>query len=151
MNEPKLINFEFSDEKIFAKICSEVIDPQFLAQYVQTPASGAVVNFLGNVRNIDDRREVVKLEYEVHPSALDVLISLSQKTILDFPIHKLAVVHRYGSLEIGECAFAVSISSQNRSAAFGAITSFIDAVKEEIPVWKHQFFSDGTDEWVGSA
>jgi len=151
MNEPKPNDFEFSDENIFAQVTPQVINPNFLAQFVQTPASGAVVNFAGNVRNIDVRREVVKLEYEVHPSALSVLISLSQKTILDFPIHKLAVVHRYGSLAIGECAFAVSISSQHRSAAFDAITTFIDAVKEEIPVWKHQFFSDGIDEWVGSA
>ncbi|MFB9234594.1 molybdenum cofactor biosynthesis protein MoaE [Plantactinospora siamensis] len=110
--------------------------------------SGAVVSFQGVVRDHDHGRGVTRLEYEGHPSALDVLRAVAAEIAGDDAVHAVAVSHRVGPLDIGDVALAAAVSTAHRAAAFAACARLVDEVKARLPVWKHQIFADGTDEWV---
>jgi molybdopterin synthase catalytic subunit len=66
-------------------------------------------------------------------------------------VRAVAVSHRIGALQIGEAALVAAVAADHRQAAFDTCVKLVDAIKARLPVWKHQFFADGTDEWVGSA
>lgn len=118
---------------------------------VDDPAAGATVSFSGVVRNHDAGRAVTALEYQVHPSAAAVVAEVAAE-IADRPgIIAVAVTHRYGLLGIGDVALAAAVSAAHRREAFEACSLLVDEVKKRIPIWKRQVFTDGTDEWVGSA
>ena len=68
----------------------------------------------------------------------------------DFPVRAMAAVHRVGDLAIGDLAVVVAVSCPHRSEAFAACRRLIDDLKREVPIWKHQHFTDGTEEWVGA-
>ncbi|MBY0442896.1 MAG: molybdenum cofactor biosynthesis protein MoaE [Mycobacteriaceae bacterium] len=115
-------------------------------------AAGAVVGFVGMVRDHDDGRRVLRLEYCAHPSAGEVIADVvAQITEESSGVRGVAASHRIGVLEIGEAALVVAVAADHRAGAFRACAALVDAIKERLPVWKHQFFADGTDEWVGSA
>ena len=134
-----------------AVVTHDPIDVEGLRAAAANSASGAVVVFCGDVRNHDDGRTVLRLDYEAHPTAQDVLTRCAQ-TIAERPeVQHLAMVHRYGPLEIGDTALAVVVASAHRDAAFQLCAEAVNLVKAELPMWKHQFFADGTDEWVNSA
>ena len=122
-----------------------------LFKLVADARSGAVVTFSGEVRNHDHGKEVLSLTYEIHPSAPDLIKSITQGVINDFDIEKVAVAHRFGDIAIGETAFAVAVSAAHREAAFEACSAIVNSVKEKLPIWKYQKFADGTDEWVNCA
>lgn len=110
--------------------------------------AGAVVSFAGIVRDHDHGRGVLRLEYEGHPSALDVLRAVAEEIAADPDVIAIAVSHRVGPLEVGDIALAAAVSTAHRAAAFAACARLVDRVKEKLPIWKHQIFADGTDEWV---
>jgi molybdopterin synthase catalytic subunit len=113
--------------------------------------SGAVVAFSGVVRNHDDGRSVVELEYEAHPSAADVLQQLADEVALRHPaVSMMRMAHRIGLLQIGDCALYAEVCSPHRAEAFAACADLVESVKASLPVWKRQVFPDGTDEWVNS-
>ncbi|MCB1265098.1 MAG: molybdenum cofactor biosynthesis protein MoaE [Mycobacterium sp.] len=115
-------------------------------------AAGAVVGFAGVVRDHDGGREVVRLEYSAHPHAEQVLFEvLAEVAATASGVRAIAASHRVGPLGIGEAALVVAVSADHRAAAFQACARLVDTVKERLPVWKHQFFADGTDEWVNCA
>ena len=118
---------------------------------VADPSAGAVVSFSGDVRDHDHGRSVERLEYEGHPSAAGVIAEVAKEVAARHDVIALAVVHRVGPLGIGESALIASVSAAHRSAAFSACADLVDLTKERLPVWKHQVFSDGTDEWVNCA
>ena len=115
-------------------------------------AAGAVVGFAGVVRDHDGGRGVVRLEYSAHPSAeqtlAEVLAEIGGRAA---GVRAIAASHRVGTLQIGDAALVAAVSADHRGAAFETCARLVDAVKERLPVWKHQFFADGTDEWVNSA
>lgn len=113
--------------------------------------AGAVVTFSGNVRNHDHGREVVRLTYEGHPSAARVLAEVADEIAAKFDLISLAVSHRIGDLAIGDAALVAAVASAHRDEAFRACAALVDLTKEKLPVWKHQIFADGTDEWVNCA
>jgi molybdopterin synthase catalytic subunit len=115
---------------------------------VADPRAGAVVSFAGIVRDHDHGRGVVRLEYEGHPSALDVLRAVAEEIAADPDVIAIAVSHRVGPLEVGDVALAAAVATAHRAAAFAACARLVDRVKEKLPIWKHQIFADGTDEWV---
>jgi len=115
---------------------------------VVDPRAGAVVSFAGVVRDHDHGRGVVRLEYEGHPSALDVLRAVAEEIAADPDVIAIAVSHRVGPLDVGDVALAAAVSTAHRAAAFAACARLVDRVKEKLPIWKHQIFADGTDEWV---
>ena len=136
-------------DKVF--VTDKVISAAHLATLVQSKKSGAVVTFSGDVRNHDGDKDVSALTYEIHPSAQDVLKSIVSEVSARFAINDVSVAHRYGDIAIGECAFAVAVSADHREAAFEACRALVATVKEKLPIWKHQVFADGSDQWVNFA
>ncbi len=113
--------------------------------------AGALVSFSGNVRDHDHGRTVASLTYEGHPSAKSVLDEVAREIDARFELVSLAVAHRVGDLAIGDAALVAVVASAHRGEAFAACQALVDLTKERLPVWKHQVFSDGTDEWVNCA
>jgi molybdopterin synthase catalytic subunit len=115
-------------------------------------AAGAVVGFAGVVRNHDGGREVVRLEYSAHPHAEQVLFEALAEVAAAAPgVRAIAASHRIGPLQIGDAALVVAVAADHRAAAFEICARLVDTIKERLPVWKHQFFADGSDEWVNCA
>ncbi len=106
----------------------------------------------GVVRDHDTGRRVVRLEYSAHPLAEQTLAEVLAEVVLDATgVHAVAASHRVGTLQIGDAALVAAVAADHRRAAFETCSRLVDAVKQRLPVWKHQFFADGTDEWVNSA
>ena len=118
---------------------------------VADPAAGGIGLFAGTVRADDHGREVTALSYSAHPSAAAELRKVAEKVAGDFPVCGLAAVHRVGDLVIGDLAVVVAVSCPHRAEAIGGCRALIDEIKKSVPIWKHQFFADGSDEWVGCA
>lgn len=118
---------------------------------VHERAAGAVVGFVGAIRDHDGGRQVRKLEYSAHPSAADVIAEVVADVCANsVGVRAVAASHRIGPLHIGDAALVVAVAADHRQAAFETCAHMVDAIKARLPVWKHQFFADGTDEWVGS-
>lgn len=128
-----------------------VLSLSHLISQVEATEAGAIATFSGNVRSLDHGKQVSKLSYEVHPSTETVLNEVVRKVIAGHSIIGVAVAHRYGEIPIGESAFLVAVSAPHRAEAFTACMDLVDEVKAQIPIWKHQIFTDGTDEWVNCA
>ena len=115
---------------------------------VQDPAAGGIGVFVGVVRDHDNAKDVDGLEYSAHPSAVDELRRVCEQVLSD-EVSKVAAVHRVGSLQVGDLAVVVAVSAPHRGAALDACHRLIDDLKVTVPIWKHQSFADGSDEWVG--
>jgi len=117
---------------------------------VADPAAGGIALFAGAVRDSDQDRGVTGLSYSAHPSAGDELRRVATEIAEKFPAIGVAAVHRVGDLAIGDLAVVVAVSCPHRAEAFDACRELIDVLKATVPIWKHQRFTDGTAEWVGS-
>lgn len=121
---------------------------------VEEDGAGGVTVFVGRVRDHDragDRdKEVVGLDYSAHPTALTTMQAVCARVAASHPVHGVAAVHRVGSLAIGDLAVVVAAAAAHRDQAFDASRDLIDTLKAEVPIWKHQRFADGSEEWVGS-
>jgi molybdopterin synthase catalytic subunit len=113
-------------------------------------ASGGLTLFVGRVRDHDDGKGVLGLDYTAHPSALERLGEVCRRVAEEYDVHGVAAVHRVGTLAIGDVAVVVATTSSHRGTSFDASRALIDTLKAEVPIWKHQRFSDGSEEWVGS-
>ncbi|MEU0131484.1 MULTISPECIES: molybdenum cofactor biosynthesis protein MoaE [unclassified Streptomyces] len=113
-------------------------------------AAGGTALFVGTVRDHDGGEDVGSLGYSCHPTAVDELRRVAEKVVAEFPVRALAAVHRVGELGVGDLAVVVAVSCAHRGEAFEACRKLIDDLKHEVPIWKHQRFSDGTEEWVGA-
>lgn len=122
-----------------------------LRAQVADPRAGATVLFTGDVRDNDHGRRVMSLTYEAHPSAEDVLQVIAAEVASEFDLVAVAVAHRHGPIAIGEAALVAAASARHRQQAFDGCVALVERTKERIPIWKHQVFDDGTDEWVNCA
>jgi molybdopterin synthase catalytic subunit len=113
-------------------------------------AVGGIDVFVGTVRDHDHDQGVTGLEYTAHPTALDRLRDVVQGVADKYDVLAVAAVHRVGALAIGDAAVIVATAAAHRGEAFDASRALIDELKDTVPIWKHQLFSDGTDEWVGT-
>lgn len=121
-------------------------------ELVSHQSAGAIVGFVGMIRDHDGGRRVVRLEYSSHPSAEQVMAEVvADVADRSDGVRAIAASHRIGVLHIGEAALVAAVAADHRQAAFIACTHLVDAIKARLPVWKRQFFDDGTEEWVGSA
>lgn len=120
---------------------------------VSDAAVGGTVVFVGAVRDHDGPQGAEKgvraLEYSAHPSALSELAAVADVVTEAFPGVRLAAHHRVGRLEIGDLAVVVAAGAAHREEAFAAARRLIDDLKAKVPIWKHQIFDDGSEEWVG--
>ena len=112
--------------------------------------SGGLALFIGQVRDHDSGHDVAALDYSAHPSALDRLRAVCARVAEDHDVRGVAAVHRVGALQVGDLAVVVATTAAHRGDAFEASRALIDTLKAEVPIWKHQVFSDGNEEWVGT-
>jgi molybdopterin synthase catalytic subunit len=130
------------DDKI--ELVREAIDAAALAQFVRGEPDGAVVTFDGFVRNQSHGRATRYLEYEAYePMALGKMKEIAAQVHQQFRIHRVAMAHRLGRLEIGETSVFIAVSAPHRGAAFDACRFAIDTLKKTVPIWKKEYFADG--------
>jgi molybdopterin synthase catalytic subunit len=134
-----------------AQVGIEAIEAEELRQLVADPAAGACVVFTGDVRDNDHGRVVTALTYEAHPSAQDALREVALEVTQSHDVIAVAVAHRHGPIPIGESALIAAASARHRQQAFEACVALVELTKQRIPIWKHQIFDDGTEEWVNCA
>ena len=113
-------------------------------------SAGGLVLFVGRVRDHDHGQGVTGLSYSAHPSALERLREVCERVAREYDVTGVAAVHRVGDLAIGDLAVVVATTAGHRGSSFEASRALIDTLKAEVPIWKHQRFTDGSDEWVGS-
>ncbi|MEU4243033.1 molybdenum cofactor biosynthesis protein MoaE [Actinoplanes sp. NPDC026619] len=133
---------------VIAEVVDETLDLAAHEQAVSEARAGAVVTFQGVVRDHDHGRGVTLLEYEGHPSAAAIIKEVAAEIAADPDVYAVAVSHRVGTLKIGDVALVVAVSTAHRKAAFAACARAVDEVKDRLPIWKRQVFTDGTEEWV---
>jgi MoaE-MoaD fusion protein len=132
----------------FFQIVRSPIQLESLIQQLSLPEDGAVVSFLGTVRNNALGRRTRHLEYEgFEPMALKKLMEIGQAIHQQWEVNRIGIVHRLGRLEIGEISVAIVICAPHREAAFDACRFAIDTLKMIVPIWKKEFFMDG-EVWV---
>ncbi|MFE4545221.1 molybdenum cofactor biosynthesis protein MoaE [Arthrobacter sp. NPDC056727] len=154
---------EASFEVVHAVLSTEPISVDQAIAAVESDTAGAVVSFSGVVRNHDGGKPVDRLSYSAHPTARKVLDDVVAKLVAeqaeaagpegsDFgnPPIRIWVAHRVGPLEIGDPALVCAVAAAHRGQAFAVCSELVDRVKAQVPIWKEQFFSDGTVEWVGA-
>lgn len=136
---------------VLAGVSAEEISAADLREAVWGPSRGAVVTFDGVVRDHDTpgRGVVTLLDYEAHPAADDVVRRVVADVAAASSASAVAVLHRVGPLVVGDCALAVAVAAAHRGDAFATCAALVDEVKARLPVWKHQHFADGSEEWVG--
>ena len=129
---------------------SEPLSVDEVLAAVRDPSAGGVVVFCGAVRDHDEARVVVQLEYTAHPSVDAELKRVADSVAAAHDVVALAAVHRVGELEVGDLAVVVAASAAHRAEAFAAARALIDELKATVPIWKRQRFADGAEEWVGA-
>ncbi len=122
------------------------LDEVFAA--VRDPAAGGIALFVGTVRAVDEEQTVDQLSYSSHPTAVDRLRDVAARIADECDVVALAAVHRVGDLAVGDLAVVVAASAAHRAQAFEAGRRLIDEIKTEVPVWKHQTYTDGDAVWV---
>ncbi|MBV8542465.1 MAG: molybdenum cofactor biosynthesis protein MoaE [Pseudonocardiales bacterium] len=138
-----------TDIVLRAVVTEDPLDVEEHARLVARSSAGAVVSFSGVVRDHDAGRGVRGLEYSSHPRAGDVITRVAAQIAAAHPeVLGLAVSHRIGALAIGDSALACAVSAAHRGVAFAACAALVDEVKLQLPIWKRQEFSDGSQEWV---
>lgn len=131
------------------RLTHDAIDYSALAECVRSPRCGAVVLFLGTVRDLTGEHVTAFLEYEAYgPMAERKLAEIEAEVRRRWPVGDVALVHRLGRLDVSAVSVAVAVSCPHRAEAFDACRYAIDALKELVPIWKKENAPDGTGEWV---
>ncbi|MEZ6067986.1 MAG: molybdenum cofactor biosynthesis protein MoaE [Planctomycetaceae bacterium] len=131
------------------RLSADPIDHARVLDEVRTSAAGAVVLFLGTVREFTGDVQTVRMEYDAYTDmAVAKLWELARETRARWPVAKISVQHRTGLLELGEVSVAVAVSSAHRQDAFEAGRHLIDRLKEVVPIWKKEHFPDGSTDWI---
>jgi molybdopterin synthase catalytic subunit len=128
------------------------IDHTALTESVRRGSCGAVVTFLGTVRDLTGDEVTVALDYEAYgPMAEKKMAEIEADTRARWPVGEIAMVHRLGHLKVGEISVAVAVSCPHRGQAFDACRHAIDRLKELVPIWKKENWADGRTQWVHPA
>jgi molybdopterin synthase catalytic subunit len=133
-----------------ARVTDEPLSVDDLLGAVRHPGAGAVVLFVGTVRDHDEGRPgVVELGYSAHPDAAARLQDIVGKVAGRPGLRAVAAEHRTGSLAVGDVAVVCAVAGDHRAEAFEACRDLIEELKETVPIWKRQAFQDGDAQWVG--
>ncbi|KQN86115.1 molybdenum cofactor biosynthesis protein MoaE [Arthrobacter sp. Leaf69] len=154
-----------------AVLSAEPISVDQAIAAVESDTAGAVVSFSGVVRNHDGGKPVRRLSYSAHPTAHQVMADVVAQLVAEQaaggvtgsesgepggtgsgtaqPV-RIWAAHRIGMLEIGDPALVCAVSAAHRGQAFAVCSELVDRIKAQVPIWKEQFFTDGTVEWVGA-
>jgi molybdopterin synthase catalytic subunit len=144
-------------EVVHAVLSAEPISVEQAIAAVESDTAGAVVSFSGVVRNHDGGKAVERLSYSAHPTAHQVMADVVAALVAEHsegssgaqPV-RIWAAHRIGMLEIGDPALVCAVSAAHRGQAFAVCSELVDRIKDQVPIWKEQFFADGTVEWVGA-
>ena len=137
-----------TESRPLCKVTNDAIDTQELIDAVQTPADGAVCVFYGVVREDSRNKKVRFLEYDAYPEMAEKKMrDILEEVRAKWPEQRAAIVHRVGTLGIGEASVVIAVGSPHRGESFDACRYVIDRVKQEVPIWKKEVFTDG-EEWV---
>jgi MoaE-MoaD fusion protein len=140
--------FRRSVEDNVFRLIREPIDIRKVADSVQKPEDGAVIVFEGVVRNHSQDKPVRFLEYDAYESmALKKIEEIGSRAKSEYAIRDIAIVHRLGHMEVGECSIVIAVASAHRGPAFDACRFAIDTIKEIVPIWKKEFYEDG-EIWI---
>lgn len=134
-----------------AYLTSDRIDLGPLLESVQSPARGGIVSFLGTVRDHHGGRAVLRLDYSAYVTMAEAEVARIVAEAESRWDVGVAVQHRIGQLEIGDVAVAIAVASGHRDEAFVACRYVIEELKRRVPIWKKEYFADGTVSWVGAA
>ena len=157
---------------VHAVLSAEPISVDQAIAAVESDTAGAVVSFSGVVRNHDGGKPVQRLSYSAHPTAHQVMADVVAQLVAEQaaggeiggtgtgtgaetgsgtaqPV-RIWAAHRIGMLEIGDPALVCAVSAAHRGQAFAVCSELVDRIKAQVPIWKEQFFTDGTVEWVGA-
>jgi molybdopterin synthase catalytic subunit len=130
------------------RLIREPINIQQITESIQRPEDGAIVVFDGVVRNNSKNKAVRFLEYDAYEAmALKKLEEIGLRAKSEFEIRDIAIVHRLGHMEVGECSIVIAVASAHRGPAFDACRFAIDTIKKIVPIWKKEFYEDG-EVWV---
>ncbi|MDQ0826502.1 molybdopterin synthase catalytic subunit [Arthrobacter sp. B2I5] len=158
---------EAAFEVVRAVLSADPISVDQAIAAVESDTAGAVVSFSGVVRNHDGGKAVERLSYSAHPTAHQVMADVVARLVAEQnavgeeaagetsggtagqPV-RIWAAHRIGTLEIGDPALVCAVSAAHRGQAFAVCSELVDRIKEQVPIWKEQFFADGTVEWVGA-
>lgn len=137
-------------KKTSVKISSKPLNLKECLDFVADDSCGGIVHFVGTVRNDTKGKEVTQLEFTAYkPMALKEMQKIADEALIKFDIHKIAIHHAEGLLQIGDVPVIISTSSKHRKAAFLACEFAIDTLKQTVPIWKKEFFTDG-EVWVNA-
>lgn len=134
---------------VLSDVRDEPLSVDEVLRAVQHPRCGGIALFVGVVREHDHGADVAALDYSAHPSVVDSLATVCAEVAGRHEVARVAAVHRVGHLEIGDLAVVAAVSAPHRGQAFDACRDLVDTLKATVPIWKHQLFTDGSDEWVG--
>jgi len=135
--------------KKLARITARPINHSEILRAVKDDAAGGTVLFLGTIRDRNEGKAVESLEYEVYKEMAEKrMAELETMVMKKWPIKKIAMVHRYGRLSIGEVSVAVAVSSEHRAEAFEAGKFAIDTIKRKLPLWKKEKLKSGKEAWT---
>src|SRR5688500_978429 len=153
---------ETAFEVVSAVLSAEPISVDQAIAAVESDTAGAVVSFSGVVRNHDGGKAVNRLSYSAHPTAHQVMAEVVARLAAEQTAEaqgaggaasqpvRIWAAHRIGMLDIGDPALVCAVSAAHRGQAFAVCSELVDRIKEQVPIWKEQFFTDGTVEWVGA-
>lgn len=126
------------------------LSPQSCIDFVSNDNAGGISVFIGTVRNQTKGKEVVRLDFEAYaPMAISEMRKIAEQAAEKWPVEKMAIHHRVGTLQIQEIAVVIAVATPHRKAAFEACQYAIDTLKETVPIWKKEIFQDG-EVWVAA-
>jgi molybdopterin synthase catalytic subunit len=132
------------------QLSTEPLDISHCINLVQSPECGGIDVFIGTVRSQTKGKQVVQLEFEAYERmAVKEMRKIAEEAMSKWPVHKIAVHHRTGVLQIGEVPVVIAVSAAHRDAAFDACRYIIDTLKQTVPIWKKEVFEDG-EVWVSA-
>lgn len=132
------------------RVTKDPIDLNELVRYVTDPEAGAIATFIGTTRNNNEGRKVIALDYEAYPEMAEKeLARIGYDALKQWPICRMAVVHRLGPVQIGDASVIIAVSSAHRDAAFAASRFAIEEIKKTVPIWKKEVF-EGGEVWIGT-
>lgn len=132
------------------EVTDRPLEPERWRAHVSAPDLGAVVVFSGVSRNHHKGRDVTHLYYEAYaPMAERELRTIADGLLAEFAIERCAIAHRTGDVPVGESSLVVAVGAAHRAPAFAAAAMCVDRIKRTVPIWKKEFFADGTTTWVG--
>ncbi len=131
-------------------ITDQPLDVNHITYLATSPDAGAVAVFVGTVRSKTQAKKVIRLEYEAYEAlAISEIQKLCEEAKSKWPIQKVAVSHRVGTLQVGETAVVIAVSTPHRKESFEACQYIIDRLKQTVPIWKKEIF-EGGEEWISA-